>query len=61
MDVSLSTVAMKERWVSSCLPYLPWHKMNHIVELKTYFHATLDYNPSVRWDTLKMKLWILNT
>jgi len=63
MDVSLSTVAMKERWVSCCLPYLPWHKMNHIVELKTYFHATLDYNPTV-WGGTHWKwnfgYWTLN-
>lgn len=46
------------------LPYLPWRKMNHIVELKTYFHATLDYNPTVwggtHWKWNFGTYWTLN-
>lgn len=51
----------KERWVSSSLPC---RKMNHIVELKTYFHATLDYNPTVWggtcWKWNFASYWTLN-
>lgn len=46
------------------LPYLPWCKMNHIVQLKTYFHATLDYNPTVwggtHWKWNFGTYWTLN-
>lgn len=46
------------------LPYLLWCKMNHIVELKTYFHATLDYNPTVwggtHWKWNFGTYWTLN-
>lgn len=46
------------------LPYLPWCKMDHIVHLKTYFHATLDYNPTAwggtHWKWNFGTYWTLN-